>query len=159
MPIKVVPLGVWGLCSVHWWALQWDPSLIWVIPFLGQGPAFTLQNPAELGLIMVLLALAAWCHWGWSYGGRYHGLGSVWGLSLTSRKGPGDGQGDIRGWESCPQWLPSGRIWLCLLQAQHHISHPIVPLPAGCRSIPLPSFQHPAARKGMFILAVMPSLG
>lgn len=77
-------------------------------------------------------------------------MGSVWGLSLTSRKGPGDGQGDIRGWESCPQWLPSGRIWLCLLQAQHHISHPTVPLPAGCRSIPLPSFQHPAARKGMF---------
>lgn len=56
MPIKVVPLGVWGLCSVHWWALQWDPSLIWVIPFLGQDPAFTLQHPAELGLIMVLLA-------------------------------------------------------------------------------------------------------
>lgn len=62
------------------------------------------------------------------------------GTVLPSRKGgQGSEEGDIKDGNHPSVAVGPGRIWLswlCLLQAQHHVSHPTTSLPAACGSSP-----------------------
>ncbi|KAM4894466.1 adhesion G protein-coupled receptor G3 isoform 2-T2 [Sylvia borin] len=140
MPIKVVPLRVW-LTGVSAWCIGGLSDRIHLSSglshFWSRTQHFTLQDPAELGLIMVLLAE----HWlPGAIGVRVmEGETMAWELSgdchypAEGKAGGGQGseEGDIKGWESSPQWLWGQAESDCpgCPSCKHSTTFPIPPFP------------------------------